>query len=297
MKQNISLLFISFVIGLSFVGCQPAPSASPTRSFTQEARASLTATSNPTSTPTLTSLPTEGSRIISKQRLFCTLLGEYKHCIDRTLNIEFEHPSEWGEIEGVLRTGWDSGYAYKYFFSNPAISEDYLPKTGGISVDFAEGREHIPLDFAGFGSNGFQENSCEQKDLYPICNEVSPAIRWMIRFPNANHYCEYSHRNTSPIIRIEINLPEHPQINGFVFEVPFLSESLFEEVKKDIYSLFLVEPELMPVYPEACYPENRQPFDHQVMKFIERVRTRSVDAETLMNIDQLTHLAESIEIR
>jgi hypothetical protein len=241
-------------------------------------------------------VPTEGIKILSKEKLVCTPIGDYKKCMDETLNIEFEHPAVWGDIEAVLRTGWDSGYAYKYSFHSATISDAYLPETGGLSIDFAEGRDQHQTDFAGFGNSGLPADSCEDRDLYPICNDTSPDVKWMIRFPNAKYFCEVSHRDTSPVFRIEINLPDNPTINGFVFIVPFLSEPLYEEIKKDIYSLFLKGPEMMPSYPEACYPENRQPFDEEVKKFIERLQARSLDAETLMNLDDLIHLAGSITL-
>jgi hypothetical protein len=212
--------------------------------------------------------------------------------------MEFEHPKTWGEIEAVLRTGGDNGYAYKYSFSGGTIPESHLPEAAGLSIDFAEGRELYPIDFAGFGTESLlQTNSCEQQDLYPICEEVNHDVRWMIRFPNARYFCESTHRDTSPIFRIEVNLPDNPTINGFVFLVPFLSENLFDEIKRDIYPLFLVEPELIPSYPESCYPENRQPFDDQVEKFIERIKTSDLDGDTLRNLNDLEHLAESIVFR
>jgi hypothetical protein len=210
--------------------------------------------------------------------------------------MEFESPATWGEMESVLRTGGDSGYAYSYAFADFQLPKELIPEAAGLSLDFREGRDWTPMDFAGFGDAPLQTNSCEDQGLYPICKEASPDVKWMIRFPNARYFCERTHRNTSPIFRIEINLPHHPRIHGFVFQAPFLSASLMEEIKSEIYPLFLEEPGMIPKYPEACSPENRQPFDEQVLKFIQRLETRSLDAETLKNMDDLIHLAESITL-
>lgn len=251
-----------------------------------------------TSTPvdkiqTLTPSPTAGPEIIFQGSLNCTSGDETIHCIDNNINIEFEYPLRWGEVNTLLRTGWDSGYIYHYEFIKGTIAIDELPQTGGVSNNFGEGRDRSPLDFGGFGNEKYQVNSCEENDLYPICYEIKTNVAWMIRFPNAKHFCEYTHEYTSPVIRIEINLPNGKYVKGFVFEVPFLSEKMFEQVRKDVYKDFLMDDQFFPFF-ESCQPENRAKFDLKVLKFLDKLETNSLDVETQENLKDLLHFAESI---
>jgi len=272
-------------------------SESPTPFITKEPSDAPSPEPSITPAPSPTVELTKGSEVISKVILQCIPLEHFAKCADETLNMEFEYPIVWGEIEAVLRTGWDSGYAYNYSFSGGTISARYLSEAAGLSIDFAEGREIYPLDFAGFGNETLlRTNSCEERNLYPICEYINSDVRWMIRFPNAKYFCESSHRNTSPVFRIEVNLPENPRINGFVFEVPFLSDTIYQDLRERIYPLLLFEPNLVPSV-ETCKIENREPFDKQVMKFIERLKTKSLDVETEKNLEDLMHLAESIVLR
>lgn len=53
----------------------------------------------------------------------------------------------------------------------------------------------------------------------------------MIRFPDFEDFCyridadEASKAKWQPIVRIEINLPTNPAIQGFVFEAPFFQRN------------------------------------------------------------------------
>lgn len=279
---------------LFFSSCQSPPTPSPTTKLPVMPSATPAATAVTSNLPT--EQPRDSSEILSRDTLECIPVNDLQRCADTVLGMEFESPATWGEIEGVLRTGWDSGYAYTYSFIDSQLPKEYLPEAAGLSLDFQEGRDWTPMDFAGFGDAPLQTHACEEQDLYPICEEISPNVRWMIRFPNARYFCERTHRNTSPIFRIEVNLPHHPRIHGLVFQVPFLSASLMEEIRTQIYPLFLEEPEMIPKYPEACSLGNRQLFDEQVLKFIQQLEARSLDAETLKNMDDLIHLAESITL-
>jgi hypothetical protein len=290
------------VFALFFSGCQTITPKSPVRSLPEETLGSPSPSPTATITPSPTAKLKTGSEIISTEKLNCTQLGTFAKCVDQTLKIEFEHPISWGAIEGVLRTGWDNGYAYKYYFNGATIPETYMPEAEGLSIDFVEGREQVPLDFAGFESTYI--DSCEWQDLYPICEYVNPKVRWMIRFPNAKYFCENTHQFTSPIFRIEVNLPDNPTINGLVFEIPFLSEALLKEVQNTIYPLLLSEirndpssePFFVPSF-ETCRRENRQPFDNQVYRFIDRMQTKSLDNDTVKKLDELIYLANSISFR
>lgn len=297
-SKYIFFLTIVLVACLFSVGCQNLTTTEvptlllPTETPVTPSPVSPTATK----THTPTAQPTKDPRIVSREKLNCTLLENFTKCIDETIGIEFEYPTSWGEIEGVLRTGGDSGYAYKYLFNGGTVPEIYLPQTGGVSIDFAEGREWNPLDFGGFGDKPYQVDSCEQRDYYPICNEVNSDVKWMIRFPNAKYLCENAHFYISKNFRIEVNLPNSNNVNGFVLETVFLSQNLLDEVSRDIYSTFLVETEEIS-FPKSCDTASQQAFDELITKFIERLQTKSLDTETQNNLDNLIHVAESITLK
>ncbi|HEY5732067.1 MAG TPA: hypothetical protein VIS72_18630 [Anaerolineales bacterium] len=75
------------------------------------------------------------------------LFGAFTNCVDDVLNIEFEYPTLWGEIEAELRTGGYTGYAYFYYFRGKMPDETELLVAGGRSRDFSEERGWMPIDF------------------------------------------------------------------------------------------------------------------------------------------------------
>ena len=173
--------------------------------------------------------------------LDCLPVGVFSRCVDEVLNIEFEYPSSWGEIEAVLmRTGGYAGYAYDYHFGGKTHAETEPLVAGGRSLDFAEGRGGMPTDFGGYGHiyAQFKKSACDSRwnDSNPVCREVTGDTAWMIRFPNATVMCEgdVGSWTTMPVFRIEVNLLENPTIDGFVFEAPFFSEQFADQVREGL---------------------------------------------------------------
>ena len=117
-----------------------------------------------TPSPTITLEPLIHEPVlISRGILNCSPLGAFTKCMDDVLNIEFEYPTTWGEIEAVLRTGGYSGYAYDYFFGGKTIAETEPLVAGGRSKDFSEGRGGMSTDFAGYGESAMQvTESCDR---------------------------------------------------------------------------------------------------------------------------------------
>jgi hypothetical protein len=252
---------------------------------------------------TLTTVPTSTSEplvhqpeLISKEKLSCSSLGTFTKCVDEVLNIEFQYPTIWGEIEAELRTGGYTGYAYFYYFDGKMPGETEPLVAGGRSRDYSEGRGWMPTDFAGYGDVGIQsKESCEPRDLYPLCEEVRPDVAWMIRFPNAKFLCDgFLSTMLYPTLRIEINSPTNPTINGFVFEAPLFSEQFYSEVESDLYPLLGLGAEMRPT---KCDDESQQAFDAKLKVFLDKLTNKSADSETLKNLDELTHLANSIVFR
>ncbi len=252
-------------------------------------------------------------------RLACTPAGRFTRCTDETLSIEFEYPATWGCIESRLRPS-DSGLSYDYLFGRRTLAEALPLRAGGRSRDFGAGRGPVPTDFRGFGDT----LSCDvcAKSSSPICQEVKTDIIWKVEFTDSYDLCHLPTIESvasaafEPVVRIEANLPNNPTINGFVFQAPFLSEQSSEELNGNLLPLLGLGSALQvhecptPAWPRAawspCVPSvvtkcdddaSRQAFNSQVQAFVERVKSGSLDAETLENLDDLMHLATSISFK
>jgi hypothetical protein len=243
--------------------------------------------------------PARQPEVVSSRMLDCVPVGAFSRCEDEVLNIAFEYPSGWGEIEAVLRTGGYAGYAYDYYFDRKPHAETEPLVAGGRSADFSEGRGAMPTDFGGYEHPGWQgTRACDSRwnNSYPLCREVSDNVAWMIRFPNASVLCEdvLGNWQTMPVFRIEISLPDNPTINGFVFEAPFFSEQFAGRVHNDLYPLLGAR---LDWRASKCDQASREAFDAQLMALIETITNRTADAETLEKVDEMVHLAESIAFR
>ncbi|MCL7453404.1 MAG: hypothetical protein M8467_10195 [Anaerolineae bacterium] len=235
----------------------------------------------------------------SEGMLDCVPAGTFSHCVDDVLGIEFEVPASWGPIETSLRPGLDAGFAYDYYFDGKAHAETEPLVAGGRSVDFSEGRGAMPTDFGGYEHAGWQRTSaCAGsgdwfRNSYPVCQQVNENVAWMIRFPNASVLCEdvLGNWQTMPVFRIEINLPDKPTINGFIFEAPFFSEQFAGRLQNALYPLLGAR---LDWRASKCDEASREAFDAQLMALIETITNRTADAETLENVDELVYLAESI---
>lgn len=253
-----------------------------------------------TATPTL---PRKGQpKPIIKGSLDCSSLGIFKKCVDDVLSIEFEHPTSWGQIDTRLREGSTSGYIYGYSFSEYSSTKTDFVLAGGTSRDFSEPRGGTPLDFAGYGNQSEKEEGCDSRwqDIYTICQGISPNVTWMIQLPNANRFCNSVNGPgyyAIDLFRIEINLPNNPTINGFVFESSFGSEEFSNQLENELYPILGIGTNGSSMYPTKCDGENQKAFDQQLNSILEKLNNRTVDSETQNNIDELIQLAMSIHFR
>ncbi len=282
-------------------GAAPVPS-SQTSSPTPSGAPVPPAPASPTpvkAAPTLAAVPRQ-PEVVSEGLLACTPLNTFARCSDDILNIEFEVPASWGAIETRLTTGGYAGLAYNYFFGGKTHAETEPLVAGGRSVDFDEGRGAMPTDFPGYDHPGFRRKSaCDFSgsdwfdNSFPVCRQVTDKVAWMIRLPNAATLCEavFGYWQTDPVFRVEVNLPDNPTINGFVFEAPFFSEQFAAQVENDLYPLLDVRRDERP---SKCDDASRQAFDAKRVALIESITDRTADAETLEKVDELLHLAESI---
>jgi len=245
--------------------------------------------------PTLTPLPPPSPippNIISRVKLNCTPQATFAKCSDDTLKTVFEYPAVWGEIEAILRTGGDTGYAYSYAFSALSSEQASLIQAGGRSKDFAEGRGGMVTDFLGYGDSSSQSRCASMKDFIPICEEIKSNVVLFMDFPEAKHICDPSPGVLySPIAIIEINLPDNPTINGFRFVSPFLSESMAEELNAGVRDILGYAPDTGPT---KCGSSSQTEFDGRVKELVEGIRANSVDSDTSENINTFKHIAESV---
>ena len=297
--MKVRLVLWVILIFVSTAGCQNSvPATSP--GTPPVASNTLISSSIVTPVPTVTPEPLiHQPELNSQGNPDCSSLGAFTKCMDRILGIEFEYPTAWGEIEAVLRTGGYSGYTYDYYYGGKTIAETEPLVAGGRSKDFSEGRGGVSTDFAGYGESGlqFKKEPCDSKwqDMFPLCQEVAPNVAWMIRFPNANYICNSAPEfYATPVFRIEVNLPDNPTINGFVFEAPFLSEQLSNDVERGLYPLLGVDSNRMP---HKCSEADQRAFDTQLLFLMEKIKTQKVDSETQRKLDELLHLAESIRFQ
>jgi hypothetical protein len=298
--MNIKFAILVILTLVLTVGCESSASKTATPTLIGIIPThNLYPTSTFTSVPTLTPQPlADQSKLISKGKLNCSPFVTFTKCVDDVLNIEFEYPTIWGEIEAVLGTGGYTGYAYTYYFGGKTIAETDPLVAGGRSVDFSEGRGGMSTDFAGYGDSGLQlKEACDSKwqDMFPVCQKIASNVTWMIRFPNAKYICNSAPGfYTTPVFRIEVDLPNNPKINGFVFESRLFSERFNNQVKSELYPLLGLSSDMAPT---KCDETNQQEFDSQLKVFTERITNRTADSETLKNLGELIHLAKSIVFR
>lgn len=286
----ILLIGLYMLMVLFFTSCFPKE-LTITMTSTPPFTATYTITPIYIPTATITPIPIID---INKVKLNCIQLGTFTKCSDVTLNIEFEYPISWGEIETWMQPGF-SGYRYDYLFGGKTIGEAELLLAGGRSRDYDGRRGGMPTDFWCFS---LTEDRCnEVKEQYPICQVIKPDMVWMMRFPNAEDFCYRISADVvnqtiwQPIVRIEVNLPNNPSIQGFVFEAPFLSDQSSEQLNSDLLPIISLG---SATSTRNCDASNMQRFDNQVQEYIERVRAKNLDEATLQNLDELLHLANSI---
>ena len=211
-------------------------------------------------------------------------------CFDELLKMEFSIPLEWGEIEAMLREGWDTGLAYFYTFDSSVEVE-----AGGRSADFAEGRSGTLSDFMGF-SQSSKEDRCGHYYYAEICDDVQPEVYLYFLFPQAYALCYGGpHALSEPYMLVAINLPANDKINGFVFTGNMLAGDTRTSYEEDLDLLIgPYEEEInLPTY-QGCDENGSEIFDQQIQLLIEDVRAGEVDPETLVNIEVWLQLARSI---
>jgi len=255
----------------------------------------------PTPEPTITPLAqTEAAPVTAAPTLeyhhskpACTPGAEYTACYDDILNIDFEYPTTWGEITSVWYPGSNmhggSGFGYDYSFS----SRKAQASAGGRSRDFSQARDGFWTDFGGLEpgqpAEAASKSVCRNYGA-GICKMVRPSVVFMISFPVADLVCDPGPSSFDrPLATVAIDLAGGPKINGFVFVAPILSDQLYKQLGEILGAEYNTTQ-------ESCNDiERRRQFDAKVKEIKAAIEAGTVEIGTKERINQLLHIAESIQ--
>ncbi|MCB8920825.1 MAG: hypothetical protein H6662_04500 [Ardenticatenaceae bacterium] len=214
--------------------------------------------------------------------LICQEGDEYTHCEDLVLGIEFEYPSQWGELTSRLREGGEAGYAYEYSFDNGPVL------AGGRSRDFVESRGKILTDFTGFTTSSAGGSICTwpYKELNLICETITHNVVFLVYLPDAAMICsEYS--GYDAMVVVALNIPFNDFINGFIFTMNALSQ----ERRGELFDILDArEGETGTVCDEA----NRDAYDQRMSEIAQELRDGLIAGEPDPMLEPLLRLAESV---
>jgi len=202
---------------------------------------------------------------------------------DEILQVAYDYPTRFGSYTSLFRdfsgSPVEAGHLYEYEFVDPRL------EAGGCSLDFSAPREAFITDFRGFGGDS-PEDLCERYGA-SICTSVSDRVVFMILMPEAEVICQgYAFSFFYPLSLVAIDLPDNPQINGFIFAERFLSGYHEEELYAPLGGLGPSGP--------ACDAAAQQAFDTRVEEMAARLRFLEVDEETIGTMQSMEHLTRFI---
>lgn len=291
-------------------GCLSIPTVAPMPTSTPPAIPTATAAATATSVPTATSTqaptatpapptaipaPTATPAIAVTPvdaRLGCARDGATYYCRDQALGLSFRYPAAWGRIGRTnLRTSAQSGRAYDLVFDRPPVPP--LPVAGGRSRDFAEGRGGLLTDFGGYDKSApgsliglGKEGKCDP--AFASCERIQSNVVLALLYVPGPIRCEGGPILVSdPVALVAIDLPNNPNVNGFVFAAPFLSEPALARLNATIGVTAQGDS-------TRCGPADVAAYDATLKDLLMGIQTGRADAETLANISALRALAQSI---
>lgn len=291
-------------------GCMPTPTAAPTPlgkataipiatpaatatvipavTATKAATAAPvlpTAVPAPTATPAIAVTPVDA-------RLGCAQDGATYFCRDQVLGLSFRYPAAWGRIGRTnLRASAQSGRAYDLVFDRPPVPP--FPAAGGRSRDFSEGRGGMLTDFGGYDKNApgsliglGKDGKCDP--AFALCERVQSNVILALLYVPGPIRCEGGPILVSdPVAQVTIDLPNNPNVNGFVFAAPFLSESSLARLNATIGVTAQGDS-------TRCGPADIAAYDATLKDLLMGVQTGRADVETAANVAALRALAQSI---
>src|SRR3972149_753551 len=176
--------------------------------------------SPPPAPPTLAPSPTVPSATNIPEELI--------HVEDEVLGLAFEVPARFGSYttaSGGPGEGrfCEIGNYHEYQWEYPKAA------AGGRSADCTAGREGIVTDFKGLGGRSPQQ-FCADLGA-DICTPITERVLWMVILPKGGGICLGGPLLFSyPTAVVAVDLPDNPQISGFVIAERFFSEALEAEL-------------------------------------------------------------------
>lgn len=223
-----------------------------------------------------------------------TLEDKYIKFKDDVLGIEFYYPKEWGSIYGQLsgseRKVGDNygGYAYNFTF-NGQVGGSTLGygriTAGGRSKDYSAGRGGYIADYSGF--NGQPSSKVCAGFNATTCTEINKKVVSMVVAPKYDDICPPNPGQYPFSKVVAIDMPDNQKISGLVFEYAFFSN----ELDKEVYSILGMDF-------EKCYspdPTTQKVFDNKVKDVLEKMSTKSLDQQTLKNLEGFDYFVSSIK--
>lgn len=260
------------------------PTVAPTRAATATA-AAPTPVAVPNATPAIAVTPIDA-------RLGCAQDGATYFCRDQALGLSFRYPVAWGRIGRTnLRTSAQSGRAYDLVFDRPPVPP--LPVAGGRSRDFAEGRGGLLTDFGGYDKSApgsliglGKDGKCDP--AFATCERIQSNVVLALLYVPGRIRCEGGPILVSdPVALVAIDLPNNPNVNGFVFAAPFLSESTLARLNTTIGVTDQGDS-------TRCGPADVAAYDAMLKDLLMGIQTGRADAATAANVSALRALAQSI---
>lgn len=191
--------------------------------------------------------------------------------------MSFSYPAFMGALrETILRAGGYTGYGYEYML-------DGNGNIGGRSRDFSEGRGGMYTDQLGF--DGLSPTEICARWQAATCVEISPSVVMTVMYPTSAAFCaDTMFPAIPPHSIIAVDLPTHPQINGFGFAVSLASpewEAAFDaEWRSD---------------DRMCDPAVKANFDAQMEQLRLDLEAGTADPAIQARYDAMLRLAESIQ--
>ncbi|MEO6063293.1 MAG: hypothetical protein ABIQ99_15270 [Thermoflexales bacterium] len=245
----------------------------------------------PTVTPASSATPAMAVTPVDA-RLGCALDGATYYCRDQALGLSFRYPAAWGRIGRTnLRTSTQSGRAYDLVFDRPPVPP--LPAAGGRSRDFAEGRGGLLTDFGGYDKRApgsliglGKDGKCDP--TFASCERIQPNVVLALLYVPGPIRCEGGPILVGdPVALVAIDLPNNPNVNGFVFAASFLSEATLARLNATIGVTTQGDS-------TRCGSADVAAYDATLKDLLMGIQTGRADVETMANVSALRALAQSI---
>ena len=206
------------------------------------------------------------------------------HVEDEVVRLAFEVPQRFGSYTTASGGPGEGRYCeignyHEYQWEYPRAA------AGGRSADCTAGREGMLTDFKGFGSRSPQQ-VCADLGA-DICMSITDDVLWMVVLPKGADICLGGPQLFNfPTAVVAVDLPDNPQISGFVIAERFFSDALEAELYEPLGGV--------ENFNRSCDEAAIQAFETKREEILRDLTSGSVEAKTLANMESLLETARSI---